>query len=55
MKERKIFLPINVDIMTGRNLKMSYLDKRMHIISDDFHKGHLYSRFGEKNKKQLPY
>lgn len=55
MKEKRPFLPINIDTMPGRDLRPSYIDQRMHVVSDDFHKGHLYSRLGEKKKKQLPY
>lgn len=55
MKNKRPFLPINVDPMPGRDLKPSYMDQRMHVVSDDFHKGHLYSRLGEKTRVELPY
>lgn len=51
----KIKVPITVDTVQARDLKPSYIDKRMHVVADDFHKGHLYSRLGDKKRKSLPY
>lgn len=48
-------LPLVIDIMTGRNLKISAIDRQIHAGTEGLRDPHPLSPAVEKSLKDLPY
>lgn len=48
-------LPLIVDTMPGRELRLTYLDQRLYSGNERFRAPHPLSPTSEKNWKDLPY